>query len=436
MNTTLTRGAVALAIGATVALVAGCAPGAVEDDNASAAPVETFDPADYAGETLTYIYFTDGPDEAGTRALIADFEKKYDVTVDLEILPYADLVTSTLNRLSAGNAPDVARLTGLADFTGDLLPLEPYLGADYRDQFLEGPVEGALDADDQLIAAPSDLTLNAPFINVDLFEKAGVDVPEKWTWDELIEAGKEVKAKTGVEYAFAMDKSGHRLSTILSQYDTFLVDRQGATLDAKKGEKALQPIVDMMLDGSMPADFWLGSGSRYKGANEIFLAGQTPIYLSGNWQVGQFIKNATFNWAVAPNPCATNCGGFPGGKFMAAFKDSKHPALAAEFVRFMNEKENQATFLAAAGALPTRADLTVDDIAYDAKAKEAMAQFLTDLDKTPKEGFAANGSRFFSGAATALVDTVSAAVAGQTPLSTGMPELVTKIEALVDEQSQ
>ena len=58
MNTTLTRGAVALAIGATVALVAGCAPGAVEDDNASAAPVETFDPVDYAGETLTYMYLS------------------------------------------------------------------------------------------------------------------------------------------------------------------------------------------------------------------------------------------------------------------------------------------------------------------------------------------------------------------------------------------
>ncbi|MGV8881093.1 MAG: ABC transporter substrate-binding protein [Rhodoglobus sp.] len=435
MKSNLKRAAAAVVIGVTaVALVTGCAPGQVESDEPM--PVETFDPAAAAGQTLTYMYFTDGPDEAATRSLVAEFEKKYDVTVDLEILPYADLITSTLNRLSAGNAPDVARLTGLGDFSGDLLPLDGYLGDDYRDQFLDGPITGALSADDDMIAVPSDLTLNAPFINVDLFTQAGVAIPEKWTWKELISAGEEVKAKTGVEYAFAMDKSGHRLSTILSEYGTYLVDGDGAALDPAKAEKALDPIVTMMQDGAMPADFWLGSGSRYKGANEIFLAGQTPIYLSGNWQVGQFVKNATFDWAVAPNPCAAECGGFPGGKYMAAFKDSKNPALAAEFVRFMNEKENQATFVAAAGALPTRVDLAEGDIAYDPKAQEAMAQFLKDLAVTPAEGFAANGSPVFAGAATQLVEVVSAAVAGQTPLSEGLPALRTTIEELAEEQSK
>lgn len=422
----------ALAVGAAAALVAGCAPGQIEDDSPQA--VQSVDPADFAGKTLTYMYFTDGPDEQATRDLIAQFESKYDVTVDLEVLPYSDLVTSTLNRLSGGNAPDVARLTSLTDFRDDLLQLSPYLGDDYADQFLPGPLQAARDADDNLIAVPSDLTMNGPFINVDLFEKAGVPIPDEWTWDEMLAAAKKVKQATGTPYAFAMDKSGHRLSTILSQYDTYLLSQDGNALDVDKATQALQPIVDMMAADDMPADFWLGSGSRYEGANEMFLAGDTPVYLSGNWQVAQFSENAGFSWAVAPNPCAAQCGGFPGGKFMAAFEQSENPALAAEFIRFMNDDENQASFVSTAGALSTREDLAEGGVTYaDEKTQTAMDTFRSDLLVTPEAGFASTAHPAFSASATDLVEAVSLVVAGQTDLRSAMTTLSGQIDELVAE---
>ncbi len=422
----------ALALSASALLIAGCAPGQIEDD--SPQPVQTVDPADFAGKSLTYMYFTDGPDEEATRQLIAEFEDKYDVTVELEILPYADLVTSTLNRLSGGNAPDVARLTGLTDFRDDLLVLDPYLGDAYSDEFLPGPLQAVENADDEMIAVPSDLTMNGPFINVELFEQAGVDIPEKWTWEEMLTAAKEVKEKTGTPYAFAMDKSGHRLSTILSQYGTYMLDADGNALDIDKAEQALQPLVDLMADGDMPADFWLGSGSRYAGANEIFLAGETPIYLSGNWQVAQFAADASFDWAVAPNPCEAECGGFPGGKFMAAFQQSENPALAAEFIRFMNDTENQETFVTTAGALPTRVDLSESGVTYpDEKTQATMDVFLADLLVTPDEGFAANANPAFSPSATELVESLSTVVAGQVDLNTALTSLSEAIDALVAE---
>ncbi|GAB3603007.1 ABC transporter substrate-binding protein [Microbacterium aureliae] len=426
------RALTALALGASALLVAGCAPGQLEDD--SQQPVQTANPEDFAGETLTYMYFTDGPDEQATRELIASFEEEYDVTVQLEILPYADLVTSTLNRLSGGNAPDVARLTSLTDFRDDLLVLDPYLGDAYADEFLPGPLQAVRNENGEMIAVPSDLTMNGPFINVDLFEEAGVDIPDEWTWDEMIAAATEVKEKTGTPYAFVMDKSGHRLSTILSQYGTYMLDEDGNALDIDKAEEALQPLVDMMASGDMPADFWLGSGSRYAGGNEYFLAGETPIYLSGNWQVAQFADNAAFDWAVAPNPTAENAGGFPGGKFMAAFEQSENPALAAEFIRFMNDAEHQETFVTTAGALPTRADLSESGVTYgDEKAQAAMDVFLADLLVTPEEGFAANGNPAFSPAATELVNSLSLVVAGETDLRTALTSFSEKLDSLVAE---
>lgn len=427
-----------IAAGAT-AMLAACAPGEVvgEGDNAEGAPLEvqSVDPAEFAGETMSYVYFTDGPDEQATRELIAEFEEEYDVTVELEVLPYADLVTSVQARLSGGNAPDVVRLTGLTDFRADLLDLRTYLGEDYSDEFLPGPVTGATGDNSELLAAPSDATLNGPFINVDMFEEAGVELPDPadpWTWEEMVDAATEVQQATGSEYAFAMDKSGHRVSTILSQYGTALVAGNEAVLDTDKAEQALTPLIEMMEDGRMPRDFWLGSGSRYEGANEIFLAQQTPIYLSGNWQVGQFAANAEFDWAVAPNPCAEECGGFPGGKYMAALAEGPNPALAAEFIRFMNTAENQEQFIAPSGFLPTRADLSEEGVEYPQR-QEDMEVFLQDLERTPELGYEANAAPAFAGAGTELVEEISQVVAGEKDLATAMSDLKESTEALVEE---
>ncbi|SDI40107.1 carbohydrate ABC transporter substrate-binding protein, CUT1 family [Arthrobacter subterraneus] len=426
------------AAGATV-LLAACAPGQVvgEGSNAEGNPLEvqSVDPAEFAGETMSYVYFTDGPDEQATRDLIAEFEDEYDVTVELEVLPYADLVTSVQARLSGGNAPDVVRLTGLTDFRADLLDLRTYLGEDYADEFLPGPVTGATGDNGELLAVPSDATLNGPFINVDMFKEAGVELPDAaapWTWEEMVDSATEVQETTGSEYAFAMDKSGHRVSTILSQYGTALVAGNEAVLDTAKAEQALTPLIEMMGDTRMPRDFWLGSGTRYEGANEIFLAQDTPIYLSGNWQVGQFAANAEFDWAVAPNPCAEECGGFPGGKYMAALAEGPNPALAAEFIRFMNTAENQETFITAGGFLPTRADLSEEGVEYPER-QEDMDVFLQDLERTPELGYEANAAPAFAGAGTELVEEISKVLADEKDLTTAMSDLKKNTESLVEE---
>lgn len=428
-----------LAVGG-LALGSACAPGEVVEEGGakSEAPKEakSVDAKEFEGKTLNYLYFTDGPDEQATRDNIKRFEDEYGVKVELEILAYADLVTSLQQRLSGGNAPDVVRLTGLGEFSGDLLPLDDQLGSDFADEFLEGPMKAVRNKDGKMIAVPSDLTMNGPFINVDMFKKAGVELPDvekPWTWEEMIAAGKKVKEATGSSYAFAMDKSGHRLSTILSQYGTAMLSEDGYALDKDKATKALQPLVDMMADDSMPKDFWVGSGSRYEGANEIFLAGETPIYLSGSWQVGQFVENAEFEWTAAPNPCADECGGFPGGKFMAAISASDNPELAAEFVRFMNDTESQEHFAAISGNLPTRKDLAEAGVKYDDKAQAAMDVFNADLARTPDNGFEANAQPAFGPSTKVLVEQLSEVVVGNKDLGKALDDAKPEIESIVEE---
>lgn len=429
----------AVTLGGTAALaataLAACNPGGSgsgNGDGPDAVPVDEQDTSDFAGKTLSYLYFTDGPDEQATRDLIAQFEEEHGVTVNLEIVPFSDITTTLQARLSGGQAPDVARVAATAPFAGDLLLLDDYLGADYLSEFSEGVQVGMKDKDGKIHAIASDLTQNGPFLNTDLFEKAGVEIPDSWTWDEMMELATKVQEATGTEFAFAMDKSGHRLSTILSQGGTYLVQNGTSSLDPAAAATALQPLVDMVEAGTSPKDFWLDSGTKYQGANEVFLAQQVPVYLSGNWQVAQFDTNAEFGWTTMPNPTQANGGGFPGGKFMVGFAAGPENQLAATFLQFMNSTESQRTFISASAFMPTRADLTESGVEYPVRNDE-MGVFVTDLGETPAEAYAACYDPNFDASAQEFIKEFAEVISGNKDLPTAMEDLRTSIDAIVED---
>lgn len=419
-----------LAAFAGLALLAACAPG-----NSAGGDGPKPGSTNFKGKSMTYVYFTDGPDEKVTRDRIAAFEKQTGAEVNLQVVPYADLEQSLQARLSGNEPPDVARLTDIHPFADDLVDLRDFLGKDYGDEFLPGQVKAASGSDGQLLAVPSDLTINGPFVNVDQFKKAGVEVPKKWTWDELIAAAKKVQKANHTEFALTVDKSGHRVATMLSQYGTVMIGPDGKpALDVAKATKAIKTLTDLHKSDAMPKDFWLGSGTKYKGANDIFLAGAAPVYLSGNWQVSQFSADAKFNWAVAPNPCEERCGGFPGGKFMGAFKQSKNPTLAAAFVKFMNSKESQEAICAKAAFLPTRTDLVESGIRYESRAED-MATFLAEVKATPEDTYTSLASPAFGPSADALVEEISKVIAGKETAKQAATNLDKAIGKAVEETS-
>jgi alpha-1,4-digalacturonate transport system substrate-binding protein len=160
-----------------------------------------------------------------------------------------------------------------------------------------------------------------------------------------------------------------------------------------------------------------------------------PVYLSGNWQVSQFAKEAKFQWAAVPNPCAERCGGFPGGKFMAAFREAKDPALAAYFVEWMNRAENQEAMDRGALFLPTRRDLADRGIDYPER-NEDMKVFLGDVAKTPQDTYATVSSPAFGGAADVLVDEISKVVAGKEDVAAAVDAVKENTGALVEETAR
>lgn len=431
------------AVAATTSLVlAGCAPGTVTEettDNSNAEPEQQeIDESGFAGEQLDYVYFSDGEsDLAATEELIARFEEQTGASVNLQILPFSDMEQALQARLTGNDIPHVSRLAMLQvpTFADELLDMRTYYGEEYKDEFVSGPLAVVLGPNGEMLGVPTDITMNGLIINQDMFESAGVEVPaDSWSWDEMIAAAEQVQQANGTSHAFIMDRSGHRISTILSQFDTFLIGEDGGNgLDRENTVRAFEMLVDLASDDRLSSDFFLEGGPTYAAGLDLFLAEEVPVYLGGNWLVGALESDAPFNWNVAPNACDINCGGFPGGKVTSAFKRSDNPELGAFFVNWLAANEQQAYVDSKANWLPTRNDLSESGVDYEVRT-DAMSVFVADISRTPEVAYASTYSPIFGRAATALVDNLQRAVGGVLTVEEAVDRLISEVDALVEEQ--
>ena len=380
-----------IAISASVILTAGLVATGLPTAQAAGLQPTAAQLAAWKGKEITYYFYNDSQQELDTtKVQIADFEKLTGAKVKLDVIPFTSLDIQLQARLAAGNAPDVARLNNPGLYIKDALDLEKYLGRKYPAEFLKGSTNQVTHpTTKKLIGVPYDLTVNGPFINVDMFKKAGVAVPTSWNWAALVAAGKKVQLATGSEYAFAIDKSGHRVSTVMSHFGAFMVDKnQRNVLPTSKfrAEKAIKIITDLYKADQAPRDLWIGTGTKYSSPTAIFLAQQTPIFFSGNWQVASLSKDAKFDFAAVPNPTELNGGGWPGGKFLTAFNASKTPDLAAYFLYYLADTAQMEAMDKSAFWLPTRADLVAQGVKYATRTAD-MNVFQADAGKTPAAAY-------------------------------------------------
>lgn len=96
------------------------------------------------------------------------------------------------------------------------------------------------------MAFPGDLAVVGLYYRQDKLDEAGVTFPDSWTWDDFIEIGKEIKAKTGAA-SLVMPTTGTDASTylwafILSQLGGAYTNADGTevTLDDELGIQAME----------------------------------------------------------------------------------------------------------------------------------------------------------------------------------------------------
>jgi multiple sugar transport system substrate-binding protein len=193
------RGLLSLAgAAAAVPVLAACGAGAPKQPETG----NDDDSSEQTGGTFT-VYWNAGHHYEAYQSVIAEFEKKHSVKVQLQKFQWPDMRTRILADFASGTVPDVVEEPGgwVQEFaiTGDVLPLQKYVDADGASMGFPADWQPNTitrnSYQDKVYGIQLHLTCMLLFYNQDLFDAAGVQPPT--TWDDLLAAAKEL-TKDGV----------------------------------------------------------------------------------------------------------------------------------------------------------------------------------------------------------------------------------------------
>ena len=291
-------------------------------------------------------------DRAGVLEDIAtQFEEERGVTVELVTKDFGAIRDDFITQAPTGNGPDI--IVGAHDWLGKLVqngvvaPLE--LG-DKASEFQEVAIT-AMSYEGQNYGLPYSVENIAMLRNVDL----AADVPA--TFDDLIAAGEA----SGAEYPFlvGLDPAAadpYHLYPFQASYGApvFEITADGTydpttlALGNEGGEQFAQALAAWGADGILNTNI---SGDI---AREEFVAGKSPFFLTGPWNLPA-VKEAGINYSIDAIPTA---GGetatpFVGVQGFFVSSRSENPIAATEFlVNYIGSEEVQTALYEVGGRAP------------------------------------------------------------------------------------
>ena len=308
-------------------------------------------------------------------SIVEDFAKRYaeqnpDVTIKLNLVGYNVIREQLAGQLEAGNGPDLAFVTNLGGLNPYYVDLTPHVDADAWEAAYGSVLPWyRAGKPDGIYGFHTEMTVTGPYVNLTMFDEAGVDIPAPGaTWEDWAEAAAAVQDATGSYAGMVMDRSGHRMAGPAMSYGAAYFDDGGKLMVDDGFRKFSEMMVSWHESGLMPADIWPAvSGSKYANGNEMFFNQDVPFYMSGSWNVGNVQENVgdKFDWAVVPVPCGpSGCGVMPGGTGLVAFDQTENAEEAAKFVAWMGEYDQAREWYSRTFAIPAHAQIQSEGINY------------------------------------------------------------------------
>lgn len=337
--------------------------------------------------TLSVMWFNDANESDVFLETIEDYlAQNPNVKVDMQVVAFGEYEQKLKLMISGGNPPDVARVTNnhLASLGSSLEPINSYVDDidAIKANFMPGSIAFAENANGDLLAYPTEATANGMLVNIDAWEKAGIDVKElckTWTWDEWEVAVKKViDANPKMKYGLALDFSPHRFSTIIYEHGGRMMNEDQSEVDFNNPGTiaAIERFARLHKEGLIPSSVWLGS----ENPAELFQAGLVACHIGGSWNINTYNQNISdFKWGVVNTPIGEIRSSVPGGKFIASFKDSKNKEAAMDLMAAFSTKESNEMYCAKTFNLSSRVDTNTP---Y-ASNKEDFETFAQDLMVTP-----------------------------------------------------
>ncbi|MFZ2103225.1 MAG: ABC transporter substrate-binding protein [Oricola sp.] len=382
----------------------------------------------YAGD-VQIMWYSDGVEGDVIQDLLNRFMKDNpDIHVTLDNVAYKVIQEQLPIQLEAGQGPDIARVTNIKELANHWLDLRPLLSdAQYWDDNFGNTLDWMRpDGSDAITGFMTQLTLTGGFANKTLFEQAGVPLPgPKATWDDWIDASAKVMKSQQLPAAFAIDRSGHRISGPNISHGANYIGADGAPAPVDDGVKAfVTRLVNWTKDGLMLEDTWVAAaGTTYRAAADDFINAQIPFYYSGSWQIANLSTKIgdSFDWVATGSPCGSaGCSGLKGGAALVAIKYTKNPTDVAKVMDYLasedvvKEFSERTLFLPAHNGVVEKGGLKWDT--KDKNVGPALDEFVKASAQTLPASDALPAWKWANAYYGALVTRVSQVMAGELSL--------------------
>ncbi len=174
--------------------------------------------------------------------------------------------------------------------------------------YLQAVLSYYVDEKDNLLSMPFNSSTAVMYYNVDLFKKAGLEMPSKTTpltWDQMDEITKKLVAAGAKKGMVTTWQSWIQVENYSAIHDIpFATKANGyegldteMAINNPKVIKHLERLKSWMADNRFSYE-----GREYQGANSTFVAGDAAILMESVSGIGNVQKNAKFAWDIAPLP--------------------------------------------------------------------------------------------------------------------------------------
>ncbi|MFE9689659.1 ABC transporter substrate-binding protein [Micromonospora sp. NPDC005806] len=410
MRTTLRRVAVGLSLAALTATAAACGSATANTSDAGGgAGAPAASALDGKGEvSIDFWHAMSGKNGEALQQLTDQFNAKNKgrVKVNLQFKnTYDDTLSAYKAALNSGQAPDVVQVydigTRFMIDSKSIVPVQSFVDVDKTDTSdIQPNIAGYYSVDNKLYSMPFNTSMPLLYINKTAFTKAGLDPanPPK-NLDEITAAARKLTVKDAsgrvTQYGFGAALYGWFLEQWTAAGNQEYCDQangrngRGTTVQLATDDhvKLLTWWKKMVDEGLAPK-----LDSNTTTADNAFTAGTVAMTLESTGSLGGFLKGTEGKFEIGtgnyPKINATDTGGpIIGGASLWVVgkgKDDAHKRAAWEFVKFLSDKDSQATWHTSTGYFPISKGALDTDV--DKKWVAQRPQFqtaITQLRNTP-----------------------------------------------------
>lgn len=340
-------------------------------------------------DSLSFWYYEEddaGQTQAWRRAAKA-FEKETGVKINFERKSFTQIAQNGSQFLNSDEAPDLMESNrgngsaGVLSTMGLLTDLGDYVKQYGWDKKVTGAnaavakydENGIMDGD-TWYGMTSYAEFQRVYYNKDLFAKYNIKIPT--TYDEFVDACQKF-VDAGVT-PIAADAQEYGVMWLWWQLvsknadskfiDNWQLYRGDVDWNSKVLTNSVKTINEWLDKGFISRN---ATGMKAEDTTQAFIKGEYPIYQTGTWNQGRFVKQIkSFDWDAAVMPESNYAVGCAGNLLVIPEK-SHHKDLSAKFIDYVLSDDVQ-NFLGNAGGIPVAADTSK---ITDAKSKAMIEEY-------------------------------------------------------------